>query len=415
MRMPWFVIRSWYALVDHAKAVVISVFAFPFVILLILVTLSFAPPGNLITTPSNARPTNTTPPPANTTPLDLATTAALSSLPPPTSYLDQDPAGELCQATLTSPPPQLLPQLSASRSKYEYNSTLTLSAMGYGPGLGALALADELSLLDSCASTQPSTQSITQTIPSITGYVVSDVSTTSSLYEIVVRQGDILIIASSLDRNQTAATPSLSTTLVTLVQNAITAAHPTMQKYCVDMSAPLNSAEKNPTQTGYQPPLHSTTIPIPNSWTLPDESLLSAPLPTVAPYAPGSVTSPPAEPSLPTYTTSVTAELPSTDPIGPGCGWSFFGDATPTPSPAATLAAKTSALAPLQATFAAWPSTVSAYLYDLAIYQAKISSYDEWLQVQSSTTTAPTTTTTIAVPPTTTTTGAPTTTTIITP
>lgn len=418
--------RALWSLTDHAKAIVITVFALPFIALSALVTLAFIPPSNLIATPHTTRTATAASPPTDTTPLDVATTQALSVLPGPTTYQDIDPAAALCQSTLASPPTQLLAQLSTARSETIDNAAISLSVLGYGPGLGALALSNELSLLDSCAPTYATTYNLGQS-SAPTSYAVRDTAANTTLYELIVRQGDILMIAAQVSTNQNSPTSSTTTTttttttptsplaaLATLVKNALGADQATMQSSCVDQSAPLAAAQDNPTQPGFQFPLRSVVLEAPVNWTPPNQSLLSAPLPAVAPYPVGSVTTSPVEPTTPSFATSVTAEIPSAEVSGPGCGWSFSATAVPTPGRSVVVAARKAALAPLRTEYADWPAAVSSYLYALAVYQAKISSYDQWLQIQSSTTTtspattvpvttATTTTTTTTQPPTTTT------------
>lgn len=419
MRVPWFIRRSGWALSDHAKAIIITVCALPFIALFALGAFAFVPPSNLIATPRTAHAAVATKPPTDTTTLDVVASQVLSVLPAPTAYQDLDPAAEICQSTLTSPPAQLLPQLSAARSETVNGTTTTLSVLGYGPGLGALALSNELSLLDSCAPTYATTYNLSRVATPTTSYEVRDVTSNTTLYELIVRQGDVLIVAATTTTNEDSTAPSTTTpttnpltTLATLVENALEADQQTMQSGCVNQDAPLSAAQDNPTQPGFQFPLRSVVLQAPIDWTPPNQSLLSAPLPTVAPYPVGSVTASPIEPTAPSFATSVTAEVPTSLVSGPGCGWAFDAMAVPAPTPSSVVAARKAALAPLRATYAAWPGEVTSYLYSLAVYQAKISSYDQWLQVQSSTTTVPstipTTTTTMAtspstIPPTTTT------------
>lgn len=430
MRVPWFIRATGYAIADHIKALVITIVALPFIGLVIVGSLAFVSPGNLIATPSGPHATaNQITPPASTTPLDVYTNEVLSVLPGPTTYQDTDVAAELCEATLASVPAQLLPELSASRSAVSGGATTTLSVLGYGPGLGALALSDELALLDSCEPTYATEQTLTGQATGVADYVVTDRTADTTLYEIIVRRGDVLVVASlsapqsttptvstGLPATTTPSSTSSLSSLSSFIQSALSAGAATLQSDCVDPTAPLSAANYNPNQPGYKFPTRSVTLRAPLNWSLPDRSLLSDPLPTVGTYPVGSVTTQPANPTMPTYLTTVTAQVPTAASTGPGCGWEFAGMAVPNPSPSVVVAARKAALAPLHASWNAWPTEVASYLYDVALYQAKEFSYNQWLQIQSSTTTTfpvPTTTstTTTTTTPTTTSTTSTTTTT----
>jgi hypothetical protein len=239
------------------------------------------------------------------------------------------------------------------------------------------------------------------TNPPFTGYIVVYDTASTNTTEYLVRQGDVLlvVVASAPATNAPLGLTPTARAL-SLLQSVTKDTSPIIQKSCIDENAPVIASTHNPTQPNYKPLTVTTVIYPPASLSPPDPGLIHAPTTTLPTPAPGSITFLPVAPTEPTYPTSVVSQVPTTDPTGPGCGWSFTGSLVP---PVKTNPNTSVALAPLVAAWKAWPATAKNYRAALATYDADTKSYEQWLLAATTTTTLPPTTTTSTLPPTTTT------------
>lgn len=182
----------------------------------------------------------------------------------------------------------------------------------------------------------------------------------------------------------------------------------TLSGSCVNEDAPISDAAFNPAYPGYHPHYATFVLTPGPGFTPPDPSLLTQPPSLLVPSpAPGTITSPPVAPAVPTYKLNITASLPVPDPVGPGCGWAFTGLEPPQVN---ASRAREKALTPLEDAWVAWPNVAAAYANAYAIYLADLKSYNLYIATTTTSTTTSTTTTSTTTTSTSTTTTSTTTT-----
>jgi hypothetical protein len=348
--------------------------------------------------PGAVSPTTTTtltptkPVPHDNAPSATMVTDLLSDLTRESGFSAQDPSFASTNPLLNGCTSNAIPVAQEARSLTLSSTSLSVVADVdvYGPGLGALALARTLTSVSSCAGDYLQTTSPTQ----LDGFVASgpDVSG-SSILEVTWRRGDVLISLYAFPTDYQSAT---SATL-DLAASIDAQFAELMKPVCLNEIAPVAAARRNPTQADYAPFTTRQKVSPPASVPRPNLDLLKAPLPAVITPPAGSITMVPVDPVVPTVPLSTTILVPASDVAGPGCGWTFTQTVPPTPPTSEPLnVLEAAGISQLEATWAAWPATVTTYLQAKAEYISDLASFNA--------TTTTTTTTTILTPPSTTTT-----------
>ena len=358
--------------------------------------------------PAPAPPTTTTttvPPSAalDTSPATGVVTSVMNQLRNVTGFTSSIPTYSTTDPLLAGCASAIIPVAQMGRS-------LTLSSASievvvdvdvYGAGLGDRVLARTLRSTSACSGDYVQSS----TLYGFDGFMASSTDVSGSyILEVTARVGDVVFSLYGFPTGYQSAT-SATLALATLVLNALS---PAMTSVCVDEHAGAAVAQRNPTQRDYKPYSLTTVISPPPSVPRPNLALLYGALPVVATPAPGSITSAPAPPVVPTVALSATVAVPQPDPIGPGCGWAFTAMVPPAFSPTTDqqAIAQADAITQLENAWTNWPHTVNAYLAAKAVYLADLASFEATIPSTTTTTTAPpvpTTTTTSATPTTTTT------------
>ena len=351
------------------------------------------PAGGLpVTQQANGRVSLHFPPQARAAVVVASTMSQLRNVPGYTfsdsSFATTDPLLAACSIAII-PVAQMARSLTLSSASLE----VVVDVNVYGAGLGGRVLARTLRQTEACAGVY-----VQSTSPNgLDGFVASsnDVQG-SSILEVTARVGDVVF---SLYGFPTAYQSAWSSTmaLALIVLSALT---PAMATVCAAEHAGAADAQRNPTQSDYHPYAVATIATPPTSVPRPNLELLNGALPVVATPTPGSITSAPTPPVVPTVALSATYSTLQNDQIGPGCGWAFTAMVPPTFSPStdAPGAKRAAVIAQLETTWTNWPVTVKAYLTAKAVYLADLASY------QATIPSTTTTTTTTTVPPTGTTT-----------
>ena len=389
--------------VDYTLTAGVTVLSLATVVLIALgvcgLVLTPVAPGEVTpTTTTTLAPTK--PAPHVITPAASTVAALLGDLTHESGFSAQDLSFASTNPLLNACSSSAIPVAQEARSLTLSSSSLSVVADVdvYGPGLGALALARTLTSVSSCAGDY-----IQSTSPTgLDGFVASgpDVSG-SSILEVTWRRGDVLISLYAFPtdyQSATSATLDLATSVDTQFAKL-------MQSVCLNEDAPVAAARRNPTQTDYTPYSNRVKVSPPLAIPRPNLALLNAPLPAVLAPPAGSITLVPVDPIAPTVALTTTVLVPANDVTGPGCGWSFTKSVAPTPPVSEPLSVlDATAIAQLEATWTAWPATVTAYLQAKAEYVSDLASYKATLTTTTTTTilTPPSTTTTLPVTTTTT-------------
>ena len=256
-----------------------------------------------------------------------------------------------------------VPSITNTATLTSSSSTVMFRVDAYGAGLGQRVVERTSSDIKNCGN-----GNLSNDIFPLNGFT----SNSDSSNEVIFRQGDIVITlidfgGSSLD------TLSLGTKISNTLLSSMTST-------CKNMNAPASAALLNPTQADYSPKTTLLTFSPPaGSANSPDMSLLTqtppvAPIPTI-----GSIEKAPLMPVSPTISLTTNLSIRVSDPVGPGCGWSFTGEASP-PSPSASSIAseKKTAINKLLEVWTSWPATVNRYLQAMSTYNANLDSYNAY-------------------------------------
>jgi hypothetical protein len=328
-------------------------------------------------------------------------TTMLGDLRQETGYAASNPTFAANDPLLAGCDTSTIPVAQISRSLTLSSTSLLVVANVdvYGAGLGALVLATTEQSTSNCGGDYVQSTSLT----GLDGFIASGTNVSgSSILEVTWRRGDVVISLYAFPtgyQSATTATMALATELDAQLA-------PAVFSVCVNQNAPVTASSRNPTQSDYRPFTTVIVVTPPVTLTRPNLNLLNAALPVVAPPPVGSVLVAPTAPVAPTIALTAVVRVPSTDTVGPGCGWAFTAmRAPPVPSNTTPLSTQeAAALAQLKSKWAQWPTTVTTYLEAKAVYLRDLASYEA--------TVATTTTTTTTTTPTTTTTSTTTTTTI---
>ena len=385
---------------DHTVAAltVVVIGALALIVLLTASGLLLSPTA--ATAPAPPTTTTTTTPPTPVT-LDSSPAAAvvasvIGELRNVTGFTSSDPSFATTDPLLAGCASSIIPVAQMARSLTLSSASLEIvvDVNVYGAGLGGRVLARTLRSTSACAGDYVQSNSLT----GLEGFMASSTDVSgSSILEVTARVGDVVF---SLYGFPTTYQSASSTTLAiaTVVLEALT---PAMATVCATEHEGAIAAQRNPTQSDYRPYAVTTVVTPPASVPRPNLSLLDGVLPVVPAPAPGSITTAPPPPAVPTVTLSTTVATPQVDQTGPGCGWAFTAMVPPVFSsprePVSVLSAH--AIAQLERTWTNWPATVNAYLAAKAVYLSDLASYQA-----TTTTTSTTTTTTISGTPSTTTT-----------
>ena len=385
---------------DHTVAAltVVVIGALALIVLLTASGLLLSPTA--ATAPAPPTTTTTTTPPTPVT-LDSSPAAAvvasvIGELRNVTGFTSSDPSFATTDPLLAGCASSIIPVAQMARSLTLSSASLEIvvDVNVYGAGLGGRVLARTLRSTSACAGDYVQSNSLT----GLEGFMASSTDVSgSSILEVPARVGDVVF---SLYGFPTTYQSASSTTLAiaTVVLEALT---PAMATVCATEHEGAIAAQRNPTQSDYRPYAVTTVVTPPASVPRPNLSLLDGVLPVVPAPAPGSITTAPTPPAVPTVTLSTTVATPQVDQTGPGCGWAFTAMVPPVFSsprePVSVLSAH--AIAQLERTWTNWPATVNAYLAAKAVYLSDLASYQA-----TTTTTSTTTTTTISGTPSTTTT-----------
>lgn len=395
----------WYWFTDHVATGGIIVVSVVLLVLLVLgssgLFLTPVAPGPPTTTTTTTMPAPV-PVATDTSPSATIVASLFSDLHRTAGYVATDPSTAatnplLSGCTSTVPPSQMTRSVTLGSSTLNVVTTVDV----YGAGLGALALANMQSSVTACTGDYVQSSSPN----GLDGFIAlgPDVAG-SQVTEVTWRRGDVLLSLYAFTTNYQSA---LSSTLA-LASAIDTQLAPLMSSSCANENAPVSAARRNPTQSNYVPFATHQVVTPPPSVTRPNQNLLYAALPTVPTPTPGSITSAPTAPSVPTVALSTTVTVPESDTVGPGCGWAFTGQVPPPPPATPASLTIAAAITQLESTWTAWPSTVTAYLEAKATYEVDLTSYTATIPTTTTTSTTTTTlratTTTTSPPPTTSTT-----------
>ena len=400
---------------DHTVAaltVVVSS-ALAFIVLLTASGLWLSPTA--ATAPAPSTTTTTTPPTPVT--LDASPAAAvvasvLGQLRNVTGFTSSDPSFATTDPLLAGCASSIIPVAQMARSLTLSSASLEIvvDLNVYGAGLGGRVLARTLRSTSACVGDYVQSSSPA----GLDGFVAGSTNISgSSILEVTARVGDVVFSLYGFPTGyQSASATTLA--LATVVLGALTLA---MAPVCATEHAGAAAAQRNPTQRDYHPFAVTTVVTPPTSVPRPDLALLYGVLPVVPAPAPGSITTAPTPPAVPTVALSTTVATPQVDQIGPGCGWAFTAMVptafSPPSEPFSVLSAD--AIAQLESTWKSWPSTVNTYLAAKAVYLSDLASYEATIPTTTTTTTTPPVPTTTTTTTTTTISGAPSTTTTTTP
>ena len=350
-----------------------------------------APPTTSTTTTVPSSPVT-----LDTSPATVVVASVMGQLRNVAGFTSTNPSFATTDPLLASCASSIIPVAQMARSLTLSSASLVVvvDVNVYGAGLGGRVLARTLRSTSACAGDYVQSSSLT----GLEGFMASSSGVSgSSILEVTARVGDVVF---SLYAFPTAYQSASSATMAiaTVVLNALT---PAMATVCATEHEGAIAAQRNPTQSDYRPYAVTTVVTPPTSVPRPNLSLLDGVLPVVPTPAPGSITTAPPPPAVPTVALSTTVATPQVDQTGPGCGWAFTAMVPPVFSsprePISVLSAD--AIAQLERTWTNWPATVNAYLAAKAVYLSDLASYQA-----TTTTTSTTTTTTISGTPSTTTT-----------
>ncbi|QWC84546.1 hypothetical protein KLP28_13360 [Nocardioidaceae bacterium] len=220
--------------------------------------------------------------------------------------------------------------------------TVSVSVRAYGAGGGGLALAQLSGAVSSCASTYET--SAPEVGVESFGFASSDLST------LVWRRGDVLV---SMAFQQSGGPGSLDA--VTPWANAYDKRlRALLATTCAAQRAPVNASVRSPhLEPGRyegRRDFHVVRLDVPAGWETAEEMTTAPtipipgpdlglpeqpyrPYPPAAPIFPASLPSEVVRPALPTAPEPAPEQAkagePVPDPVGPGCGWDFTGQAAP--------------------------------------------------------------------------------------
>ena len=298
-------------------------------------------------------------------------TASLKTVTPGYTYspalsyaIPADPALSGCSARQINWAPA--PSISTSATLTSASATVMFRVDGYAAGLGQRVLDRSAQLIGSCGNGY-----VTESpAPPLNGFTASAAGSNEAIF----RQGDVVVTLISFGGSFNDVI-----SLATTVSNTLTSE---VQPVCADINAPASAARGNPSQGDYVAPTKSVTLsPEPGQATPPDMTLLTKAPPTVPTPSTGSITSAPTPPVAPTVAMTTTVQIPTADPVGPGCGWTFSGEAVPpAPSQASISSIEQGALSQLAATWSQWPDVVTTYLQKVGTYNADQASYQQYVK-----------------------------------
>jgi hypothetical protein len=339
----------------------------------------------------------------DTSPATVVVASVMNQLRNVTGFTSTNPSFATTDPLLAGCASSIIPVAQIARSLTLSSASLevVVDVNVYGAGLGGRVLARTLRSTSACAGDYVQSTSLT----GLEGFMASSTDVSgSSILEVTARVGDVVF---SLYGFPTAYQSASSATLAlaTVVLDALT---PAMATICATEHEGPIAAQRNPTQSDYRPYAVTTVVTPPTSVPRPNLSLLDGVLAVLPTPAPGSITTAPTPPAVPTVALSTTVARPQVDQTGPGCGWAFTAMVPPVfSSPPEQLSVQSAdAIAQLERTWTNWPTTVNAYLAAKAVYLSELASYEATTTTTTTTTTPPnpTTTTTIAGAPSTTTT-----------
>lgn len=294
--------------------------------------------------------------------------------------------------------PAAAPVISGARLFTGNGQSVTVTARAYAAGQGAVAFAGLFAAWHNCDQESKGVGVIAAAAPGVdalTGWV-SGTTAGGPSSTLMWRRGDVVLTVSHTDTSPN----SLASSAYQLDAVADTA----IAGICADVSSTLADAARSPwvTQIGYTGlqvavPVAVTAptdpAPPPGVTPVPDNAVVSAPpiltLPsqptgTLLPSALPSPIAVPLIPLRPSPAPSETSALATEqDPVGPGCGWSFTGQAVPqfdAVAAAATLVtAQQRAVASLQAQQSQWQQQTVAFWQQYAAYSTTLAAFTNYV------------------------------------
>lgn len=272
-------------------------------------------------------------------------------------------------------------------------SSVQISVRAYSAGAGGLALEQLVTGAEECSGT------VTSQGPPLG--VESELITAGRSSALIWRRGDVLVVVTTRS--------VLPLDLLGVWQKYDTALDVTLEGLCADQQSSAEDASRSPyadrkqfvgltkdtvvqAPTTARVPLPAPSpgaatpseVPIPApELSAPEPTFVATPSPPVTPQAlPSPVDSPssPDAPSRPPQQKSVGMRIP--DPIGPGCGWSFTGQAQPAYDAAAARAGFRTDLrttrTSLQRAWGLWQRERVSYFVAYADYARAMQRYSDY-------------------------------------
>ena len=356
-------------------------------------------------------PSASAPAPATTPGPSLAPLAVLSDSPATlavTSVLNQGPGAPwlpsaevdwavgtpydyACQLTTWKGPRAAV---SGQRTFQSASGTITVSAHAYSAGAGALAF-DQLSQrIAQCPQRESSVSSQPVSVGGANGLIgqVRPKGSPSTVTSVVWRRGDVVLDVHA------SGVPYPG--LIAAAQAVDAAATTAIEPVCASMESTVEDALRSPwidpkVYTGWLAPetiaIAPSPLPTPAAGVLPrDLTAPLEPLPQVSepsatpseplwPPAPAPVVTPVLPSPVAAQPSATTVGVPRRDDAGPGCGWAFTGQTTPTFDEASALAIRTDTIAKARAALIEaqkeWQGQVQKYWAAASAYEAGLGQY----------------------------------------
>jgi hypothetical protein len=213
---------------------------------------------------------------------------------------------------------------------------------------------------------------------------------------LVWRRGDVVLTVSHPDTSPNS--------LASTAYQVDAVADATIAGICADVSSTLADAARSPwaTQVGYtglqvavpvavtaptDPTPPPGVTPVPDSAVVSARPVLTLPSQPAGPLLPSTLPSPVAAPLIPLRPSpalsETTALATERDTVGPGCGWSFTGQAVPqfdaVAAAAALISAQQQAVASLQAQQSQWQQQTVAFWQLYASYSTELAAFTNYV------------------------------------